>query len=234
MQHLNTVLMQLWSAGRAFHLGCGQMVISCLLCKIILKICSVWPKLFLQMLFSQASIIKHVNVTETKVMTKIKPFIFAGQSPPTSADLQCSLREAAGIRVSVGILALPLTTPKEPLHHRPPLPLPVYQKENPSITELTRGLVHRNWGRHTQTFKGSCTDKHVGVMLCSRTRLEPHTGGFCHSVTVWVLGTVFPSALSLDTCWFAYCDTENTAAVKQYLFTCIYNNHTILYNHLQK
>lgn len=64
-------------------------------------------------------------------------FCFAGESPPASDDVQCGLREAAGVWAAVRTVAPPPPSPEEPLHHRPPLPLPVHQEEDPSITELS-------------------------------------------------------------------------------------------------
>lgn len=60
----------------------------------------------------------------------------AGQSLPAPDDLQRSLCEAAGVWEADRTVTPPPTFPEESLQLRPVLPLPVHQKEDPSIREL--------------------------------------------------------------------------------------------------
>lgn len=72
---------------------------------------------------------------------------FAGSSLSAADDLQRSLREAADVSQADGTVAPPPTSPQESLQHRPVLPLPVHQEEDPSVTE--RGAV-KPWFLHTE------------------------------------------------------------------------------------
>lgn len=118
---------------------------------------------------------------------------FAGQSAPTPDDVQRSVREAADDREAVRTVQPPPACPREPLHHQPHLPLPIHQKQNPSMTiRGTPGLV----GHFDPRNKQNCTRAYFSGGLVRWIRLDLKTVVCLPAMRLHQLDVCSPNAIS--------------------------------------
>lgn len=97
-------------------------------------------------------------------------YLFTGESVPTSDDLQCCLYETTSVSEADRTIEPPSTSPKESLHHRSFLPLPVHQEENPSIRNQSNHESGRNWWiTLTRENNGASHYRLLYLCCCSHT-----------------------------------------------------------------
>lgn len=101
---------------------------------------------------------------------------FPGQSPSAADDLQRSLREAAGVSAADRTVTSATAPPKESLHHRPSLPLPVHQKEDLVVTAWKKTTAILDFWME-KNLKYRCKHGCISIVLCEFETLFLGVGG---------------------------------------------------------